>query len=258
MNNTPDIPEKLVIGLSLVIFTDEFGPYLSASTISEFSTEDNMRMSLNFAHKVTLICSMGDQVGELGKLHGPVDIDLLKPLQECFAYPILLKENQSIDTRILSHGRLSVLTIHYFAEKREAMRAFEKAIETTLAEVTNEMLVDKNLNEMTMDLIRTDDQKRDLLQKIREELEETLNFMKMREEIGLSIFNLGTLRSLPEEFQPVAYELILNPEGTTIDRILEKVNLDEEDVRRALRTLTKMQYIETLKNEQGTLYKALA
>ncbi|MHA2233055.1 MAG: hypothetical protein ACXAB4_11265 [Candidatus Hodarchaeales archaeon] len=257
MQNTPKTSDNLIIGVSLVVFTDEFGPYLSASTLADFSTEDNMRMSLNFAHKVTLVCSMGDKVGELEKLHGPVDIDMMKPLQECFAYPLLLREEESIDTRILTHGRLSVLTIHYLAEQREAMRALERAIETTMHEITHEMLFDKNINQMTMRFIREDEQKSGLLERIDKELRETLKLMKMREDFGLSIFNLGTLRSLPQPFQPVAYELIFNPEGTTINRLLEKVDLDEENVRQILQTLTKMQYVETLTNEQGTFYKAL-
>lgn len=256
--NTPNISDNLVIGVSLVVFTDEFGPYLSASTLADFSTEDNMRMSLNFAHKVTLVCSMGDRVGELGKLHGPVDIDMMKPSQECFAYPLLLKEEESIDTRILTHGRLCVLTIHYLAEKRDVIRALERVIETTMHEITHEMLFDKNINQKSMSLIRLDEQKSELLERLDKELRETVKLMKMREDFGLSIFNLGTLRSLPQPFQPVAYELIFNPDGTTLDRLLEKVDLDEENVRQILRTLTKMQYVETLTNEQGTIYKAMS
>ncbi|MHA2272262.1 MAG: hypothetical protein ACXACI_10390 [Candidatus Hodarchaeales archaeon] len=253
-----ELAEDLIVGVSLVLFTDEFGPYLSASTLSEFKDEENIRMSLNFAHKVTLVCSMGDKVGELGKLHGPVDIDLLKPLQECFAYPILLKDDQSIDSRIITHGRLSVLTVHYLEGNRHILRAMENPIEATLGEITHELLFSDQIGQMTMDLLRSDAQKQNLLQRIRSELEEAVALMRMRREIGISIFNLGTIKNLPEEnMQKVAYELILHPEGATLPELVEKTELEEENIRKVLQTLIKMQYIESLKSEHGTLFKAL-
>lgn len=254
-----ELAEDLVIGVSLVLFTDEFGPYLSASTVSEFKDEENIRMSLNFAHKVTLVCSMGDKVGELEKIHGPVHIDLLKPLQECFAYPILLKDDQSIDSRIIAHGRLSVLTVHYLEENRDILRAMENPIEATLGDVTHELLFSEQIGQMTMDLLRSDVQKQNLLQRIRSELVETVTLIRMRKEIGISIFNLGTIRNLPKEnMQKVAYELILHPEGATLLQLVEKTELDEGNIRKILQTLLRMQYIESLKSEHGTLFKALA
>ncbi|MFW9914095.1 MAG: hypothetical protein ACFFGZ_00670 [Candidatus Thorarchaeota archaeon] len=254
-----EIAEDLVVGVSLVLFTDEFGPYLSASTLSEFKDEENIRMSLNFAHKVTLVCSMGDKVGELEKLHGPVDIDLLKPLQECFAYPILLKDDQSIDSRIINHGRLSVLTVHYLEDNRDTLRAMEAPIEATLGEITHELLFSDQVGQMTMDLLRSDAQKQNLLQRIRSELGETVALLRMRKEIGISIFNLGTIKNLPEEdMQKVAYELIYHPEGTTLQQLVETIGLDEEKIRKVLHTLLRMQYIESLKSEHETIFKAIA
>ncbi len=260
MTENVDALDKPIIGVSLVVFTDEFGPYLSASTMPEFRDEANVRISLNFAHKVTLVCSMGDKVGELEKIHGPVDIDLLEdPIQECFAYPILLKDDHSIDSRILAHGRLVVVTVHYMEDNRKVLRPYESKIETTLKEMIYYHLYDESINRLSMEKMRTDEEKTQLLNNTIKALHETIELLKEREKFGVTIFNLSTIRLLPEDHQPIAYELIMNPDGTTVEQIIKKIrNLKEENVRKVLRTLVKMDYVEVLEDERGTIYKALA
>jgi len=94
---------------------------------------------------------------------------------------------------------------------------------------------------MSMTKISENDLRNKLLQKLLIEINETLYFLKMREKIGLNIFKLGTLRSLPKEFQPIVYALIINPEETTTTHLLIRINLEEGHVRRTLRTLLKME-----------------
>jgi len=234
--------DRLLAGLSLIVFTDELGPKLVWSTVSGLMASETVGFRFNIAHRLVLVCGIGDTIVELEKLHGPVEIPEMEPTQVVWIFPIMVRDNQTIDTRIMRKGRLVIFVIHSQATHQKRLKNLEYAMETGFRNLV-EILRDDKADQFTMDKIRAEHEILKLLTSFQEDLTRLLNLRMERERIGKNLFNLGTIRNLPGELQSLAKLLIRYPDGVVVSRIKSESEIDEDALDELIEQMELMGYI---------------
>ncbi|MFX0113194.1 MAG: hypothetical protein ACFFB3_01465 [Candidatus Hodarchaeota archaeon] len=232
----------LVTGLSLIVFTDEVGPKLISSTDADMMDRENLSFQFNLAHRLVLICGIGDTIVELEKLHGPVEIPEMQPTQVVWIFPLLAKDDASIDDRIRRKGRLILFAIHSHASHQKRLRPFEAGMEMSLRRSV-EKLRDPQTAQFSMGMIRQPEDAAQLLSAFYKDLTALLDLRLERERIGRNLFHLGTIKNLPEDLQQLAQIMINYPEDVMVSEIESQVDFDKKTLIRLLEKMEMMGYI---------------
>ncbi len=235
--------DHLVTGLSLIVFTDEFGPTLINSTDPNLMVQDKVGFRFNLAHRLVLVCGIGDTVVELEKLHGPVEIPEMKPTQNVWVLPFLAHDSETIDARIKQKGRLTLFAVHSLASDKKELKKLEKVMQLSLRKSIN-LLRDTKTNNLTMDKLRSNDMVSKILSNFHQELDAILALRQERERIGKNLFNLGTLKNLPTDMQNLAKVIIHHPDGITISDIKKIGKFEDELLIPLVEKMERMGYLD--------------
>jgi hypothetical protein len=163
------------------------------------------------AARIIITAGMGNSASPFQKLHGPVPIPELEKETnfECYFFIDELHQ-QPLPSASFSTGRGSYIVCVIISEDiKKDLRDFESQIEVILQEKSAKIDFSESISgEIT---ITIQEDVRNRLHEIYDEINACLDLQPLFQ--GGSLFDVGLLATLPEDYANVAKKLILHPKG---------------------------------------------
>ena len=209
--------------------------------------KNEAKVVLYFTQRIVFALGIGNKQVEFGRFHGPIElIDIEPSAQETLLLPLKFKDSNSPDPRVQKFGKDVITCLQYKVEDRGIMQELQESLlKKTLSIIYQDFpdLQYKNLSEEEM--------VSSFAHKLKKSINKFLTLRKEVQELGDSLYHLGTLRNLGEERKLIGLALLENPNGLSHQEIIKKIDnkLNSDKINSVIQELIEMGYVEIL--DQG-------
>lgn len=245
----------VILDISIVISLEQIGPVLRGTTSSFLeNSQKEAKVILYFTQRVVFTLGIGNQQVKFDKFHGPIELIDVPISQEVLLFPVKLVHKESPDPRVQKFGKDLIICIHYKTEDRSLIQNILDPIYTKLYKIINDIIPGNDYS-----YINDEEKSKAIAIKIKSILNRFIELRLESQNLGESLFNLGTLRQLDEKKRAIGSLLLGNLKGLNKIDLHENLGLDlgKKDFESALLDLIDMGYVvkTMLNNNKELIYK---